>query len=60
MARYRRVNIDGQSLYKTETRAAAALLPGTGCCHQWRQSVCAGNRAYWSHLHHRRGSTIRA
>lgn len=30
MARYRRVNIDGQSLYKTETRkAAAALLPGT-------------------------------
>ena len=30
MARYRRVNIDGHSLYKTETRAtAAALLPGT-------------------------------
>ncbi|WP_312265088.1 gp53 minor capsid family protein [Mixta calida] len=30
MARYRRVNIDGQSLYKTETRAAAAaILPGT-------------------------------
>lgn len=30
MARYRRVNIDGLSLYKTETRAtAAALLPGT-------------------------------
>lgn len=30
MARYRRVNIDGQSLYKTETRrTAAALLPGT-------------------------------
>lgn len=30
MARYRRVNIDGQSLYKTETKlAAAALLPGT-------------------------------
>jgi len=29
-SRYRRVNIDGQSLYKTETRiAAAALLPGT-------------------------------
>ncbi|OUF04903.1 hypothetical protein AZ020_002248, partial [Enterobacter hormaechei] len=26
MARYRRVNIDGQSLYKTETRAAAAAL----------------------------------
>lgn len=30
MARYRRVNIDGQSLYKTETKIAAAeLLPGT-------------------------------
>lgn len=30
MSRYRRVNIDGQSLYKTETRlTAAALLPGT-------------------------------
>jgi len=30
MSRYRRVNIDGQSLYKTETRlSAAALLPGT-------------------------------
>lgn len=30
MARYRRVNIDGQSLYKTETRkVAAASLPGT-------------------------------
>lgn len=30
MARYRRVNIDGQSLYKTETRIAAIdLLPGT-------------------------------
>lgn len=29
-SRYRRVNIDGKSLYKTETRAtAAALLPGT-------------------------------
>lgn len=28
--RYRRVNIDGKSLYKTETRKAdAALLPGT-------------------------------
>ena len=28
MARYRRVNIDGQSLYKPEPRAApAALLP---------------------------------
>ena len=30
MARYRRVNIDGKSLYKTETRlAAVALMPGT-------------------------------
>jgi Skp family chaperone for outer membrane proteins len=29
MPRYRRVNIDGQSLYKTETRTTAAALPGT-------------------------------
>ncbi|EHF0044282.1 hypothetical protein IFY18_002681 [Salmonella enterica] len=30
MSRYRRVNIDGKSLYKTETRITAAeLLPGT-------------------------------
>lgn len=30
MPRYRRVNIDGKSLYKTETRkTAAALYPGT-------------------------------
>lgn len=30
MARYRRINIDGQSLYKTETRKVAAeSLPGT-------------------------------
>lgn len=30
MARYRRINIDGKSLYQTETRrTAAALLPGT-------------------------------
>ncbi|MCW6023044.1 hypothetical protein K1Y37_09110 [Serratia marcescens] len=30
MPRYRRVNIDGKSLYKTETRTtAAAILPGT-------------------------------
>jgi hypothetical protein len=55
MARYRRVNIDGQSLYKTETRAAAATCFPVRLHHQWRQSVCAGNRAYWSHLHHRRG-----
>ncbi|MEN1361328.1 hypothetical protein AAIH09_31885, partial [Pseudomonas aeruginosa] len=30
MSRYRRVNIDGKSLFKTETRkTAAALYPGT-------------------------------
>lgn len=30
MARYRRINIDGKSLFKTETRIAlAAILPGT-------------------------------
>jgi hypothetical protein len=40
MPRYRRVNIDGQSLYKTETRTtAAALLPGTAATINWRQSL---------------------
>lgn len=30
MARYRRINIDGKSLFKTETRTVtAAILPGT-------------------------------
>lgn len=45
--RYRRVNIDGQSLYKTETHTCeAALLPGTFVtlnddADQWRQALAA-------------------
>ncbi|WP_338494167.1 hypothetical protein VRB23_06675 [Erwinia aphidicola] len=51
MARYRRVNIDGQSLYKTETRAtAAALLPGTAAVinssDQFAQATALRGRIY--------------
>lgn len=51
MARYRRVNIDGQSLYKTETRVAvAALLPGTAAVintsDQFAQATAARGRLY--------------
>lgn len=51
MARYRRVNIDGQSLYKTETRAtAAALLPGTAAVinssDQFAQATVLRGRIY--------------
>jgi hypothetical protein len=51
MARYRRVNIDGQSLYKTETRAAAAaLLPGTAAVingdNQFAQATALTGRIY--------------
>ncbi|MDM3050937.1 hypothetical protein OGV87_10055 [Citrobacter sp. CK183] len=51
MARYRRVNIDGQSLYKTETRAAAAaLLPGTAAVingdNEFAQATALTGRLY--------------
>lgn len=51
MARYRRVNIDGQSLYKTETRVtAAALLPGTAAVinssDQFAQATALRGRIY--------------
>ncbi|MBM7346114.1 phage cement protein [Pantoea coffeiphila] len=51
MARYRRVNIDGQSLYKTETRVAvAAILPGTAAVinssDQFAQATAAAGRLY--------------
>lgn len=51
MARYRRVNIDGQSLYKTETRATAAdLLPGTAAVinssDQFAQATALRGRIY--------------
>ena len=49
--RYRRVNTDGKSLYKTETRlAAAALLPGTfaviNASDAFAQSTAATGRMY--------------
>ena len=51
MARYRRINIDGQSLYKTETRAtAAALLPGTAAVinddNEFAQATSLAGRIY--------------
>ncbi|WP_142501274.1 hypothetical protein [Klebsiella sp. 2680] len=51
MARYRRVNIDGQSLYKTETRkTAAALLPGTAAVintdGEFEQAAALAGRLY--------------
>ncbi|AXF76060.1 hypothetical protein LU604_10880 [Erwinia tracheiphila] len=51
MPRYHRVNIDGQSLYKTETRiAAAALLPGTAAIinddNEFAQATALTGRIY--------------
>ena len=51
MPRYRRVNIDGKSLYKTETRkTAAALYPGTFAVingdDQFAQANAATGRVY--------------
>lgn len=51
MPRYRRVNIDGQSLYKTETRVtAAALLPGTAAVinddNEFAQATALAGRIY--------------
>ncbi|HHE5806206.1 TPA: hypothetical protein ACPE0E_002559 [Klebsiella michiganensis] len=51
MARYRRVNIDGQSLYKTETRkTASALLPGAAAVintdGEFEQAAALAGRLY--------------
>ncbi|KAB5497759.1 hypothetical protein F8564_09950 [Serratia sp. RJAL6] len=51
MPRYRRVNIDGKSLYKTETRTtAAALLPGTAAVinanDEFAQATALNGRIY--------------
>ncbi len=51
MSRYRRVNIDGKSLYKTETRTAATeLLPGTAAVinadDQFAQATALTGRLY--------------
>lgn len=63
-SRYRRVNIDGQSLYKTETRiAAAALLPGTAAVinstDNFAQATALVGRIYIIDSAYHQGLTIR-
>ncbi len=63
MARYRRVNIDGNSLYKTETRAvAAALLPGTAALingdNEFAQATALNGRLYIIDVAYHQGLTI--
>ncbi|EHF5026592.1 TPA: hypothetical protein ACGPGC_003438 [Enterobacter hormaechei] len=63
MARYRRVNIDGQSLYKTETRTtAAALLPGTAATinssDEFAQATALTGRLYIIDVGYHQGLTI--
>ncbi|VEB97285.1 Uncharacterised protein [Cedecea lapagei] len=63
-SRYRRVNIDGQSLYKTETRiAAAALLPGTlatiNASNQFAQATALKGRVYVIDVAYHQGLNIR-
>lgn len=61
---YRRVNIDGQSLYKTETRVtAAALLPGTfaviDATDKFAQATALKGRIYVVDVAYHQGLTIR-
>ncbi len=63
MPRYRRVNIDGQSLYKTETRTtAAALLPGTAATinssDKFSQATALTGRLYIIDVGYHQGLTI--
>lgn len=63
MPRYRRVNIDGQSLYKTETRATAvALLPGTAAVinddNEFAQATGAAGRLYIIDVAYHQGLNI--
>ncbi|MCK1065072.1 gp53 minor capsid family protein [Pluralibacter gergoviae] len=63
MARYHRVNIDGQSLYKTETRkAAAALLPGTAAVinadGEFEQASALAGRLYIIDVAYHQGQKI--
>ncbi|HCR1035290.1 TPA: hypothetical protein OMU04_000202 [Enterobacter hormaechei] len=63
MPRYRRVNIDGQSLYKTETRTtAAALLPGTAATinssDEFAQATALTGRLYIIDVGYHQGLTI--
>ena len=63
MSRYRRVNIDGKSLFKTETRLAAAdLLPGTFAVidgGEFAQATGAAGRLYVIDCAHHQGLGIR-
>lgn len=61
---YHRVNIDGQSLYKTETRETnVALLPGTfvviNASNKWVQSTALTGRIYVLDSAYTQGLTIR-
>lgn len=61
---YRRVNIDGKSLYKTETRVtAAALLPGTfaviDATDKFAQAAALKGRIYVVDVAYTQGLTIR-
>lgn len=63
-SRYRRVNIDGQSLYKTETRTAKApILPGTlaviNAQNQFEQASAIKGRAYVIDCAYHQGLGIR-
>lgn len=63
MARYRRVNIDGKSLYKTETRVtAAALLTGTAAVinddNEFAQATALAGRLYIIDVAYHQGLSI--
>ena len=63
MPRYRRVNIDGQSLYKTETRVTAAvLLPGTAAVinddNEFAQAAALAGRIYIIDVAYHQGLNI--
>lgn len=63
MPRYRRINIDGQSLYKTETRVtAAALLPGTAAVinddNEFAQATALAGRIYIIDVAYHQGLNI--
>lgn len=64
MSRYRRVNIDGKSMFKTETRlAAVALLPGTFAvidgADKFAQAAGVVGRMYVIDCAHHEGLNIR-
>lgn len=63
MARYRRINIDGQSLFKTETRVVAAdTLPGTAVVingdNEFAQATALAGRLYIVETGYHQGLTV--